>query len=87
MTFLAYNFTMENTQVNISFGHRIFICEHIFSGYFYLFFHPNMNGRYSLEVLLMSTVNALINARAYIRIITYHRERGGHLLEASQLTF
>ena len=33
------------------------------------------------------TVKALINAQAFIRIITYHRERGGRLLEASQLTF
>ena len=29
------------------------------------------------------TVKALINAQAFIRIITYHRERGGRLLEAS----
>ena len=41
-----------------------------------------------LIVLMMhGTVKALIKALAFIRIITYHRERGGHLLEASQLTF
>ena len=33
------------------------------------------------------TVKALINAQAFIRIITYHRERGRRLLETSQLTF
>ena len=36
--------------------------------------------------ILASTVKALINARAFIRIITYHRDSGGRLLEATQLT-
>ena len=35
---------------------------------------------------LIYTVKALLIAQAFIRIITFHRERGGHLLEARVLT-
>ena len=36
-----------------------------------------------LHLCFPYTVKALINARAFIRIITYHRERGGRLFEAT----
>ena len=54
--------------------------------YVYWKFKTVKSGNILIEVKTY-TVKALINTQAFIRIITYHRERGGHLLEASQLTF
>ena len=38
-----------------------------------------------MNLLLIHTVKALLIARAFIRIITFHKEVGGHLLEAGIL--
>ena len=43
------------------------------------------SGIYAIHNLFLSTVKVLIYARAFIRIITFHGEGDGHLLEARVL--